>query len=171
LLYLATVKSPYLNGGPRRVHVFLLLDRNSPLKVGTAGVGGACRTTEASSTCLSSERSSILLDSERGKGARIPNKTPPRAHEANASGPSLSASAGRRDGERGSTKMKPRSVQPVLWILAARRRPSVAAGDDRALGSDQYASMSPGERLHRALELSTFCRLLRNAGDRSKPRS
>ena len=65
--------------------------------------------------------------------------------------------------------MKPRPVQPVLWILAARRRPSVAAGDDRALGSEQYASMSPGERLHRALELSTFCRLPRNAGDRAGP--
>ncbi len=67
--------------------------------------------------------------------------------------------------------MKPGALQPALWILAARRRPSVAAGDDRAVGSDLYASMSPGERLHRALELSTFCRLLRDAGNRSKPRS
>ena len=67
--------------------------------------------------------------------------------------------------------MKTGALHPALWILAARRRPSVAAGDGRALGSNRYASMSPGERLHRALELSTFCRLLRNAGDRSKPRS
>lgn len=66
--------------------------------------------------------------------------------------------------------MKHSSVQPALWILTARRRPSASVGDRALRRSDAYAAMSPGERLQRALKLSTFCRLLSEAGDRTRSR-
>lgn len=65
--------------------------------------------------------------------------------------------------------MKPRPSKPALWILTARRQPSASAGARALRRANQYAAMSPGERLQRALEFSTFCRLLGNAGDRSRP--
>lgn len=66
--------------------------------------------------------------------------------------------------------MRGRSGRSALWILAARRRP-VSSAEERAVRpSDRYAAMSPGERLQRALELSTFCRLLSEAGDRTRSR-
>lgn len=65
--------------------------------------------------------------------------------------------------------MRSRPAEPALWILAAGRR-SVSSHEERAIRrSDRYATMSPGERLQRALDLSTFCRLLSDAGDRSRP--
>jgi hypothetical protein len=66
--------------------------------------------------------------------------------------------------------MKRRPSHPALWILAARRRPVTSAEDRAMRRSDRYAAMSPGERLQRALELSTFCRLLSEAGDRTRSR-
>jgi len=61
-----------------------------------------------------------------------------------------------------------RSGGSALWILAARRRP-VSSAEGRAVRrSDRYAAMSPGERLQRALDLSMFCRLLGEAGDRTR---
>ncbi len=66
--------------------------------------------------------------------------------------------------------MRSRSAQPALWILAARRRSSTSTENPAMRRSDRYAAMSPGERLQRALELSTFCRLLADAGDRARSR-
>ena len=64
--------------------------------------------------------------------------------------------------------MRSRPAEPALWILAARRRP-VGFAQERAMRrSDKYAAMSPGERLQRALEISTFCSLLGAAGDGSR---
>ena len=66
--------------------------------------------------------------------------------------------------------MSRRELDRVSWILTARRRPSATVGDRAEERTHKYAAMSPGERLQRALELSTFCRLLGEAGDRSRSR-
>lgn len=65
--------------------------------------------------------------------------------------------------------MRSRQAEPALWILAARRRPVSSAQERGVRRSDKYAAMSPGERLQRALDLSTFCRLLADAEDRCRP--
>ena len=59
--------------------------------------------------------------------------------------------------------MKPRSRRPVLWVLAARRRPSATADPVAAERRRAYAAMDPGERLARALALSSFALRLRDS--------
>ena len=59
--------------------------------------------------------------------------------------------------------MKSRPRTPALWILAHRRRPSSTAGPVEDERRKAYAAMDPGERLARALALSSFAFRLRES--------
>jgi hypothetical protein len=65
--------------------------------------------------------------------------------------------------------MKPRPRTPALWILGARRRPSATADPIEAERRKAYAAMDPGERLARALALSSFALKLGEANRQAQP--
>lgn len=64
--------------------------------------------------------------------------------------------------------MKPRSRTPALWVLASRRRPSTTADPVEAERRRVYKAMNPGERLARALALSSFALKLRQSARLSR---
>ncbi len=64
--------------------------------------------------------------------------------------------------------MKPRSRTPALWVLAFRRRPSATADPVEAERRKAYEAMTPGERLARALALSSFVLRLRESAHLSQ---
>jgi len=64
--------------------------------------------------------------------------------------------------------MKPRPRTPALWVLRHRRRPSTTADPVAAERRRTYAAMDPGERLARALALSSFALGLRESARRSR---
>lgn len=59
--------------------------------------------------------------------------------------------------------MKPRSRMPALWVLGSRRRASAVVDLVEAERRKVYAAMGPGERLARALALSSFVLRLRES--------
>ncbi|MBI3031465.1 MAG: hypothetical protein HYY64_18345 [Candidatus Rokubacteria bacterium] len=52
---------------------------------------------------------------------------------------------------------------PALWILGHRRRPSATADPVEAERRKAYSAMEAGERLARALALSSFVAALRES--------
>lgn len=64
--------------------------------------------------------------------------------------------------------MKPRGHTPALWVLRYRRRPSATVDPIQAERHRTYAAMDPGERLARALALSSFSQRLRNGARLSR---
>ena len=62
--------------------------------------------------------------------------------------------------EREAMKARPRV--PAVWVLH-QRRPSTVTAEVEAERRRLYAAMAPGERLRRALRLSSFARRLRLA--------
>ncbi len=64
--------------------------------------------------------------------------------------------------------MRPRPRRPALWVLASPRRRSATMDPVEAERRRAYAAMEPGERLARALALSSFALELRDAVRRSR---
>lgn len=64
--------------------------------------------------------------------------------------------------------MKPRPRTPALWVLGFRRRPSATVDAVKAERRRAYQAVDPGERLARALALSSFAFKLRGATRLSK---
>lgn len=64
--------------------------------------------------------------------------------------------------------MKLRSRTPAPWILGFRRRPSATADPVEAERRKAYEAMDPGERLARALALSSFALRLRESARLSR---
>ena len=59
--------------------------------------------------------------------------------------------------------MKPRSGTPALWVLGSRRRSPTTTAPVEAERRRAYQAMDPGERLIRALALSSFALRLRES--------
>lgn len=59
--------------------------------------------------------------------------------------------------------MKPRPRTPALWIFGSRRRPSATLDPVQVERRRAYQAMYPGERLSRALALSSFAWRLRES--------
>ncbi|MBI4587883.1 MAG: hypothetical protein HY725_03515 [Candidatus Rokubacteria bacterium] len=55
------------------------------------------------------------------------------------------------------------SRAPALWVLGGRRRPSTTVDPVEIERRKAYAAMDPGERLARALALSSFVFRLRGS--------
>lgn len=64
--------------------------------------------------------------------------------------------------------MRRRPRGPALWVLGYRRRPSATVDAVEAERRRAYAAMDPGERLARALALSSFVLRLRESARRSR---
>ena len=64
--------------------------------------------------------------------------------------------------------MKPRPRRPAVWGLTARRRPSSTMEPVPVERRRAYAAVQPGERLARALALSSFALELRESVRRSR---
>lgn len=64
--------------------------------------------------------------------------------------------------------VKPRPRTPALWVLGSRRRPSATVDAVEAERRRAYAAMAPGERLVRALALSSFALRLCESARRSR---
>jgi len=64
--------------------------------------------------------------------------------------------------------MKPRPRTPALWILGFRRRASRTADPVETERRKAYEVMDPGERLARALALSSFALRLRESARLSR---
>lgn len=58
-------------------------------------------------------------------------------------------------------KLRPRT--PALWVLGSRRRPSTTTDPVEAERRKACEAMDPGERLARALALSSFALKLRGS--------
>lgn len=63
--------------------------------------------------------------------------------------------------------MESRPASPALWVLESRRTPSAVVDPLAAERFQGYAAMSPGDRLARALALSSFALRLRERVRRS----
>lgn len=59
--------------------------------------------------------------------------------------------------------MKARPRTPALWVLRSHRRPSATLDPVKAERRKAYQAMDPGERLARALALSSFAFKLRRS--------
>jgi hypothetical protein len=59
--------------------------------------------------------------------------------------------------------MKSRPRTPALWVLTSRGRPSATTDPVEAERRTAYEAMEPGERLARALALSSFALRLRES--------
>ncbi len=64
--------------------------------------------------------------------------------------------------------MRRRPRSPALWVLGSRRRPSATVDAVEAERRKAYAAMDPGERLARALALSSFALRLRESARPSR---